>query len=51
MTLRPSSGQARMEKAEQLREIAQQRILVKDGPYGSMIQGYRLDEAVADALA
>jgi len=35
----------RMEKADQLRSIAQERILVKDGPYGSMIQNYRLDEA------
>jgi 5-methyltetrahydrofolate--homocysteine methyltransferase len=33
------------EKAEQLRECAARRILVKDGPYGSMIQSYRLDEA------
>ncbi len=47
MTLRQSSGQAetRADKAARLREIAQQRILVKDGPYGSMIQSYRLDEA------
>ncbi len=35
----------RMEKAAQLREIAHERILVKDGPYGTAIQGYRLDEA------
>ena len=35
----------REEKAEQLREIGSERILVKDGPYGSMIQSYRLDEA------
>jgi 5-methyltetrahydrofolate--homocysteine methyltransferase len=35
----------RVEKAGQLRELAQERILVKDGPYGSMIQSYRLDEA------
>jgi 5-methyltetrahydrofolate--homocysteine methyltransferase len=34
----------REEKAEQLREIGSQRILVKDGPYGSMIQSYKLDE-------
>ena len=27
-----------------LREIGSERILVKDGPYGSMIQTYRLDE-------
>jgi 5-methyltetrahydrofolate--homocysteine methyltransferase len=45
MTLRHSSGQARTEKAEQLRAIAQERILVKDGPYGTAIQAYRLDEA------
>ncbi|ODT99018.1 MAG: 5-methyltetrahydrofolate--homocysteine methyltransferase, partial [Rhodospirillales bacterium SCN 65-16] len=35
----------RAEKAEQLREIGSERILIKDGPYGSMIQSYRLDEA------
>ena len=35
----------RAEKAELLRDIAAERILVKDGPYGSMIQSYRLDEA------
>ncbi len=35
----------RSEKADQLRALAQERILVKDGPYGSMIQTYRLDEA------
>src|SRR6185436_5819747 len=35
----------RSEKADLLREIAQERILVKDGPYGTAIQGYRLDEA------
>ncbi len=34
----------RAEKAEQLREIGAERILVKDGPYGSMIQSYKLDE-------
>src|SRR5260370_17084603 len=36
---------SRAEKAEQLREIAQDRILIKDGPYGTAIQGFRLDEA------
>ena len=35
----------RIEKADLLRQIAQQRILVKDGPYGTAIQNYRLDEA------
>jgi 5-methyltetrahydrofolate--homocysteine methyltransferase len=45
MTLRHSSRQARTEKAEQLRAIAQEHILVKDGPYGTAIQAYRLDEA------
>jgi 5-methyltetrahydrofolate--homocysteine methyltransferase len=35
----------RTEKADLLRSIAQERILVKDGPYGTAIQGYRLDEA------
>jgi len=34
----------REERAEQLREIGSQRILIKDGPYGSMIQSYKLDE-------
>ena len=34
----------RAEKADQLLEAAAERILVKDGPYGSMIQGYKLDE-------
>ena len=34
----------REEKADQLREIGAERIVVKDGPYGSMIQSYRLDE-------
>jgi 5-methyltetrahydrofolate--homocysteine methyltransferase len=34
----------RAEKARQLRDIGAERILVKDGPYGSMIQSYRLDE-------
>ena len=45
MTLRQSSGQARSEKADLLRKIAQERILVKDGPYGTAIQAYKLDEA------
>ena len=31
-------------KADLLREIGAERIVVKDGPYGSMIQSYRLDE-------
>jgi 5-methyltetrahydrofolate--homocysteine methyltransferase len=35
----------RTERADRLRVLAQERILVKDGPYGSMIQTYRLDEA------
>jgi 5-methyltetrahydrofolate--homocysteine methyltransferase len=35
----------RSEKADQLRDLARERILVKDGPYGSMIQTYKLDEA------
>jgi 5-methyltetrahydrofolate--homocysteine methyltransferase len=35
----------RQEKADLLREIGSERILVKDGPYGSMIQSYKLDEA------
>jgi len=35
----------RAEKAELLRQLARERILVKDGPYGSMIQSYGLDEA------
>ena len=34
----------RAEKADQLRAIAQERILVKDGPYGTAIQAYKLDE-------
>ena len=33
------------DRAQMLRQLAAQRILVKDGPYGSMIQGYELDEA------
>src|SRR5262249_39678078 len=49
----PSAGRApakealmtRLEKADQLRALAQERILVKDGPYGSMIQTCKLDEA------
>ena len=36
---------SRTEKADLLREIAQERILIKDGPYGTAIQGFRLDEA------
>lgn len=35
----------RSEKADLLLRIARERIVVKDGPYGSMIQGYQLDEA------
>ena len=35
----------RSEKADLLKQIAQERILVKDGPYGTAIQAYRLDEA------
>jgi 5-methyltetrahydrofolate--homocysteine methyltransferase len=35
----------RAEKADLLRSLASQRILVKDGPYGTAIQGYGLDEA------
>ncbi len=35
----------RADKAALYRACAAQRILVKDGPYGSMIQSYRLDEA------
>ena len=34
----------RAEKADQLRAAAAERILVKDGPYGSMIQNYKLSE-------
>jgi len=34
----------RAAKADLLRRIGEERILVKDGPYGSMIQSYRLDE-------
>ncbi len=35
----------RTEKAALYRKLAGERILVKDGPYGSMIQSYGLDEA------
>jgi 5-methyltetrahydrofolate--homocysteine methyltransferase len=35
----------RAEKADLYRACAARRILVKDGPYGSMIQSYGLDEA------
>ena len=35
----------RTEKAQLLRDIAAERILIKDGPYGTAIQAYRLDEA------
>jgi len=35
----------RAEKAQLLRDIGAERILVKDGPYGTAIQNYRLDEA------
>ena len=35
---------SRAEKAQQLLDAAEERILVKDGPYGSMIQTYKLDE-------
>ena len=35
----------RAEKADLLRKIASERILIKDGPYGSMIQTFKLDEA------
>jgi 5-methyltetrahydrofolate--homocysteine methyltransferase len=35
----------RNEKADLLRDLAQDRILIKDGPYGTAIQGFRLDEA------
>ncbi len=41
----PRAEMTRAEKADQLREIARERILVKDGPYGTAIQNYRLDEA------
>jgi 5-methyltetrahydrofolate--homocysteine methyltransferase len=36
---------SRAEKADLYRACAAHRILVKDGPYGSMIQSYGLDEA------
>ena len=39
-----AANDTRAEKAQQLRDIGAERILVKDGPYGSMIQSYRLDE-------
>ena len=35
----------RADKTQLLRDAAEERILVKDGPYGSMIQSYKLDEA------
>lgn len=35
----------RDQKADLLRRIAREQILVKDGPYGSMVQTYGLDEA------
>jgi len=35
----------RDQKADLLRRLASERILVKDGPYGSMVQTYSLDEA------
>ena len=31
----------RSEKAQLLRDIAAERILIKDGPYGTAIQNYR----------
>jgi 5-methyltetrahydrofolate--homocysteine methyltransferase len=39
-----SKPMTRAEKADQLRAIAQERILIKDGPYGTAIQTYKLDE-------
>lgn len=39
-----SQAMTREEKAEQLRALGAERILIKDGPYGSMIQSYKLDE-------
>ena len=43
--MRPGRHEPRPpEKAAALREIAAERILVNDGPYGAMIQSYRLDE-------
>lgn len=39
-----NQAMTREEKAEQLRAIGAERILIKDGPYGSMIQSYKLDE-------
>jgi 5-methyltetrahydrofolate--homocysteine methyltransferase len=35
---------SRAEKAALYRKLASERILIKDGPYGSMVQSYRLDE-------
>jgi 5-methyltetrahydrofolate--homocysteine methyltransferase len=35
----------RHDKAKLYRQLAKTRILIKDGPYGSMIQNYKLDEA------
>jgi 5-methyltetrahydrofolate--homocysteine methyltransferase len=35
----------RGERAAQYRQLAKERIMIKDGPYGSMIQSYQLDEA------
>jgi 5-methyltetrahydrofolate--homocysteine methyltransferase len=35
----------REERAELLKRIAAERILIKDGPYGTAIQNYKLDEA------
>ncbi|WP_298316640.1 homocysteine S-methyltransferase family protein [Reyranella sp.] len=39
-----NQAMTREERAEQLRAIGAERILIKDGPYGSMIQSYKLDE-------
>lgn len=39
-----NQAMTREEKAEQLRALGAERILIKDGPYGSMIQSYKLDE-------
>ena len=36
---------SREERAELLKRIAGERILIKDGPYGTAIQNYKLDEA------
>lgn len=35
----------RQAKAEALRALCQKEVLVKDGPYGTMIQSYNLDES------